>query len=122
MLRDLNLAVPASDMRRIDVLASGLPGRSGVQVAIDATLRCAVRADGTAHPRADWEDGAVLQQARLDKMDRYPEFVDGVRCQLLVMGVEAGGRIGEDTLEFISGLAYSRAQCAPSYLRRAAAL
>ena len=38
-LRDLNVQVPATDARRVDVLAGHLPCRQGRQLAIDVTRR-----------------------------------------------------------------------------------
>eukprot|EP00973_Karenia_brevis_P071655 9958237-Karenia_brevis.AAC.1 len=39
LLRDMSLSVPASDDRRIEVLAQGLPCMGGAQLAIDVTMR-----------------------------------------------------------------------------------
>ena len=41
-LRDMNVAVSATDMRSIEVLAIGLPLHHGAQLAVDITLRSAL--------------------------------------------------------------------------------
>ena len=64
LLRDMNVDVPASDGRRIEVLAQDLPCFSGTQLAIDITLRSPLTSAGEAHPNAADTDGAVLFQAR----------------------------------------------------------
>ena len=56
----LNLGVPLSDGRRLEVVANGLPGFGGVQVAVDATLVSPVRRDGTNRPA---EPGLALREA-----------------------------------------------------------
>ena len=62
-LRDLNLDVPASDGRRKEVVANGLPLWQGAQVAVDATPVSPVRRDGQPRPRADQQPGLALAQA-----------------------------------------------------------
>ena len=52
-LRDLNVAVPAGDTRKIEVIANGLALYNGKQLAIDTTVVNAPRRDGTAHVGAD---------------------------------------------------------------------
>ena len=47
-LRDMNLTVPATDEREVEVVASGLPLQHGAQLAIDVTLRSALTSFGTA--------------------------------------------------------------------------
>ena len=86
-LRDLNLDVPASDGRRIEVVANGLPLWQGAQVAVDATVVSPVRRDGQPRPRADQQPGLALAQA-VDRKDRtYPELRQARRCRLVVFGV-----------------------------------
>ena len=73
LLRDMNVDVPASDGRRIEVLAQDLPCFSRTQLAIDMTLRSPLTsASAEAHPNAADTDGAVLLQARRDKETNTP--------------------------------------------------
>ena len=58
-LRDMNIAVPASD-ERIEVLSSGLPLVHGAQMAVDITLRSALTSRGEARPNVANVNGAVL--------------------------------------------------------------
>ena len=58
--------VGLADKRRIAVIAEGLPVCAGTQLAIDTTLVCTRRCDGSTRPRAVNEDCVVL----------------GVSCQL----------------------------------------
>ena len=51
-LRDMNLSVPATDERAIEVLASGLPINQGAQLAVDITVRSALTVGGRACPNA----------------------------------------------------------------------
>ena len=97
-LRDMNVGVPASDGRRIEVFAQDLPCYAGTQLAIDITLRALLTSAGEAHPGAADTDGAVLIQARRDKETTYPELAGG-RCKLVVVGIETGGRWAEEGVE-----------------------
>ena len=119
-LRDLNMTVPASDERAIEVIASGLPCYGGRQLAIDITIRSAIDRNGCAKPQAYWLDGACLAEPRVDKEEKYPEFAGSSRCELVVLAIEAGGRFSTETQEFIRKLADSKARSCPSYLRGAA--
>ena len=87
--------------RPIEVLASGLPCFNGAQLAVDVTLCSTLRADGTARPRAHWQDGAALEDAKERKEETYPELVNGRRCRLQVLGLETGGRMPPEGPTFL---------------------
>ena len=88
MLRDMNIAVAATDQRAIEVLASGLPLHRGVQLAVDITIRCAHTAESRAcstMPRPRTEPFSRLRvQRRLQDM---PNSCMSDRCRLVVVGV-----------------------------------
>ena len=118
LLRDLNVAVPAGDTRKIEVIANGLPLWGGKQLAIDTTVVSALTGRGRARGRAP---GVALAQARGRKEARYPELVDPAsRCKLVVLGLEVGGRWSEEAVSFVQLLARHRAQECPRLLRRSA--
>ena len=120
-LRNLNVAeVGVRDDRRLEVVASGLPAHRGAQVAVDATLVSPLTRKGTARPRAHWEDGAALKDARKDKAKTYPELLTSRRCRLVTAGMEVGGRWDEEAYQFLLELAQAKAQEAPPVLRGAA--
>ncbi len=116
-LRDLNIAVRASDLREIEVIASGLPIFGGAQLAVDVTLRCVLGRDGQPRPQSDWKDGALTDAARRDKEQKYHELTSGSRCRLVVLALETGGRFSPETVEFIRQLADAKALGVPEYLR-----
>ena len=58
-LRDMNISVPATDERAIEVLASGLELNHGAPLAVDIIVRSAVTACGRARPNASIVDGQV---------------------------------------------------------------
>ena len=119
-LRDMNVAVSATDMRSIEVLATGLPLHHGAQLAVDITLRTALTSASHACPSAATIDGAVLVKARADKERKYAELVNGDRCRLVVIGVETGGRWSDEVVTFLDHLASARAREAPPILRGSA--
>ena len=114
-LRDMNLSVATSDLRRIEVLAQDLPCFGGAQLAVDVTLRSALAGNGVAQPRAAEEDGAILLQARVDKENKYPELLNG-RCRLVVVALETGGRWSSEAVDFIWQLAQAKAPEVPSFI------
>ena len=89
LLRDLNIVVPVTDHRRIEVIANGLPFWGGKQLAIDTTVVSVLTGLGLARSR--WE-GQAIHEAENDKRRRFHELVDGDRCHLLAMAFEVAGR------------------------------
>ena len=121
-LRDMNLDVPVTDERRIEVVANGLPIWRGAQLAVDTTLVCPARADGAPRPQADQVPGLALRDARRRKRRQtYRELRRARRCRLVVLGFEVGGRWHEESVDFVRRLARARALQAPAYLQRATA-
>ena len=114
----MNLDVPVSDERRIEVVANGLPLWHGSQLALDATTR-----RGEAHPRADVQPSCAVAAAARRKRTQtytYPELDRARRCRLVVVGVEVGGRFGTEAVQFLRLLAGHRAASVPAHLRSAA--
>ena len=64
LLRDLDVPVPLTDSRRLEVVCDGLPLFRGAQLAIDTTLVSPVCSNGEARGRNAVEDGAALSSAR----------------------------------------------------------
>ena len=109
-LRDLNVDVPATDGRRIEVVANGLPLWRGAQIAVDTTLVSPLQRCGEPRPGADVEPGCALRHAEARKHRTYPELRAGGqgRCRLVVFGMEVGGRFSPNALAFIRRLARPR--------------
>ena len=121
-LRDLNLGLPLTDGRRLEVVAHGLPAFGGVQVAVDVTLVSPLRRDGSSRSRADHEPGLALRTAAKRKHRvTYPEFQRARRCRLTVLALEVGGRWGEETEAFLHRIAQGRALASPAAQRTAVA-
>ena len=103
------------------MLASGLPMHHGAQLAVDIAMRSALTANGSAcSPNAAHTDGAVLLRARLVKERKYHELLDTERCHLVVVGVEVGGRLSTESVDFVTDLAGSKSQEAPPLLKGSA--
>ena len=120
-LRNLNLLdVGVRDDRRVEVTASGLAVHGGAQLAVDATLVSPLTRNGQARPRAHWQDGAALKDAKKNKANTYPELLHSRRCRLVTAGMEVGGRWEEDAYDLLLGLAKAKAEEAPKLLRGSA--
>ena len=89
----------------------------GAQVAVDAILVTPLTRQGQARPRAHWQDGAALLNARKDKAKKYPELLRSHRCRLVTAGMEMGGRWEDGTYELLLDLARAKAKKAPKLLR-----
>ena len=121
-VNSLNLGISRpDDSRRIEVIADGLPLFHGEQLAVDATLVCALRRDGAARPGAATRDGVALAAARKRKERTYPELAGGQgRARLVVLGLEVGGRWSGEAWTFVRLLAKARAREELPLMRRAA--
>ena len=58
LVRDMDLDVPVTDNRRLEVVVDGFPLRGG---AVDTTLVCALHADDTPRRGAAASDGVALK-------------------------------------------------------------
>ena len=121
-LKDMNVQVAAEDARRIEVLAQDLPCHGGAHLAIDVTLRGVVTAQGEAQPHAADRDGIVLEQARRENENTYPELVGSGRCKLVVLAIETGGRWSAEAVQALRQLSCAKAREAPSFMRVPVAL
>ena len=120
MIRDMNLDAPATDARRIEVLANGLPLWQGAQAAVDTTLVSPLTRDGAPRPGADRTAGSAVAAAANRKWrETYPEMAVARRCKLVVVGIEVGGRFGAEAAAFLRKLAVARAREVPARLRSA---
>ena len=79
-LPDMNVHVPATHEREVEVLAAGLPIHHG-------STSC-----GAPRPNAAAVNGAVLTHVRRDKEGRYSELLAAERCCLVLIALETGGR------------------------------
>ena len=110
LLRDLNIVVPVTDQRRIEVIANGLPFWGGKQLAVYTTVVSALSGRGVARGR--W-DGQAIHEAQL---------VDGSRCHVLVMAFEVAGRGSHEGVTFLQSLAWYKSLSVPRVLRRSTQL
>jgi hypothetical protein len=121
LLRNLNVAgISGHDSRNLEVVANGLPLWGGAQLAVDTTLVCPVRRDGTPQPGAATTDGRQLQTARARKEQKYRELLESRRCRLVVLALEVGGRWSEEAVRFVRLLAKAKARTIPQLVRSAA--
>ena len=114
---DINIDVPVSDARCIEVVAHGLPLWHGAQLALDATIVSPVTRAGEPQPGADTRPGAAVHAAARRKRDK---LTPSSRARLVVIGVEVGGRFGSEAASFLRHLARHRAASLPPPLRAAA--
>ena len=120
-LSRMNLAVPVTDARQIEVLANDLPLWHGAQLAVDVTLVSPLGRTGQVRHASDANPGAAILAASQRKREHtYPEFSGSRRCHLIILGLEVGGRWGEEAADFLRALAHARARTAPALLRSAA--
>ena len=120
-LRDTTLLnVQASDGRRVEVVASGLPVAQGVPVAVDATVVSPVRADGRALPKASWLKGSTFSKAERLKQQTYPELVGSSVLALKTVAAEVGGRWSKQAVKLVEEVASARARTEVSSFRRGA--
>ena len=111
-LRDLDLPVPCTDARRLEIVADGLLLFGGAQLAVDTTLVSAIRGDG--RPQAGV---AITEAARKKRVVTYLELIGtGGRTRLVVLAAEVGGRWSQEAFSFVSQLARAKARSEPRIL------
>ena len=101
--------------------AKGLPLHQGRTVGDRYHLEVGVDDRGTMSGGAT-TNGAALQSARQEKQAKYSELLEGHRSGLIVVGVETGGRFGQEAVDFVDSLAAAKARDSPHILRRSAHL
>ena len=122
MMRDMDLAVQATDGRQLDGVAYGLPLFGGVPLCGDATLVSPLDARGQCKYGSDSENGAALHAACRRKARRYPELHQGSRGRLVCLGCEVGGRWSHEAWKLLQHLSASKCRTAPGALQRSARL
>ena len=118
MLRDMNITVSALDERKVEVLAIRFAAELRSQLAIDVTLRSALKACGAPAINAARVDGAGFTQARRDKELNYHELVECARCLL----AETGCRWSQEAVNFVDSLASARSREALQVMQRSSFL
>ena len=77
------------DALRLEVVVDGLEFFYGAQLAVDATLISALRAEGTVSRKGATIGGEALRRARARKERIYPEVAgEGGRAKLVVLAAE----------------------------------
>jgi hypothetical protein len=121
-IRDSALpGIAASDGRRLELVATGLPLFRGVPLGVDVTLVSPLHADGSVWAGAEQRPGVALARAERNKERTYPELVDSPVLRLITVACETGGRWNAATESLLSDLAHARAREAPARVRQAAA-
>ena len=94
LVRDTNLRSDPDDLRRLDLVCSGLPGVfEGKPLFMDATCVSPVHGDGRPMPRAHRENGAALSaKDNVTRETDYPDINRSPHAQLLSLSVETYGR------------------------------
>ena len=107
-LHDMNLDAPATDGRRLEVVANGLHVWRGAQVAVDTTLVSPLQRDGQPRPRGrGWR---CSRPRRANTARTLNSWARGVRCRFAVLGMEVGGRISSGASAFLRRLARAGAK------------
>ena len=122
-LRDTSLpGIAASDGRRLEVVATGLPLFNGVPLGVDCTVVSPLHADGSVWCQADVRPGVAIERGERAKETTYPDLVDSDRLRLTTLACEIGGRWSQSTVDVVRALAKAKARQAPQRVRVAAQL
>ena len=119
LVRDMDLDVPVTDNRRLEVVVDELPLRGGAQLAVDTTLVCALHADGTPRRGAAASDGVALKAARRRRKRPTRNWLAPTVEQSLSWW-QWEERWSSETRSFLSQLARARARQEVPLLRRRA--
>ena len=111
------LGVPATNGRRLEVVATGLPLARGVLLGVDVTMVSVLHADGEAGTRVAATAGVAIARAEAAKSGTYPELDGSGVVRLTTLACETGGRWSEAAADTIAQLAVLRARAAPKHLQ-----
>ena len=121
-LRDMGLGLPASDNRRLEILATSTTLAGGIPIGVDSTCYSVLHADGSPWKDAATIPGIALKRADSSKATTYSILVDSPIVRLLTLACETGGRWSEDCVKTVATLAAARARSSPEHLQRQARL
>ena len=109
MLRDLDVAQPPVDGRRLEIVVDGLP----TSPAPNSQSTPPRHRDGRATRGAASTPGVALRRARRRKEQTHPELHgNGGRACLVVLAAEVGGRWSNEAAQFLGELAAFKASTA----------
>jgi hypothetical protein len=120
MLNEMNLGVPANDLRRIDFIAYGLPAYTGLPIAGDSSMVSPVTGDGKPiNGRAATHPGEAIHRREQVKYEKYHEFHSNriaPQAYFIPLVCEVGGRWGDICGEVVRLLAKGKSRDAPACL------
>ena len=91
LLRSTHAPVPAEDMRRLDLIVTGLNIFRGIPLFCDATCITVITGRGAARSGCTRNDGGALRQAERSNNNTYREVIDSKLGRLCCLGVEVLG-------------------------------
>ena len=97
-----------------------LPLWGGEQLAVNTTLVCPLRRNGTPQPGAATTGEAQLRTACARKLQKYHELLVSRRCRLAILDLEVRFRWSEEAGNFIRLLAKAKARAVPPVVHPAA--
>ena len=117
-LRDTALpSIEASDGRRLEVVATGLPVHRGVPLGVDVTMVSPLHMKGEPWARADSVAGTAIRRAERDKRSTYRDLVGSPVLRPTTVACEVGGRWSQDTADLIESLVGAKSRSAAPRLR-----
>ena len=120
-LAHTHLRRSADDLRRLDIISSGISGvYSGKPLFMDITCVAPVTGRGMPKPRAANENGAAnTDKDNATRNVDYPDIHASPHATLLSLSVETFGRWGNDSIELIRQLARAKTNNLPDVLKHA---
>ena len=110
-----NFMVRDMDLRRLEVVADGLPLFGGVQLAVDTTLVSPLHCGRQDVTQPPWTE---LYLGRHEEVTYLELVAPRARARLVVWAGEVNGRWSEETRVFLSLLAKARARSETPVVRR----
>ena len=122
MMHDTNVPVAPGDMRRLDLIVTGLNVHRGLPLFCDVTVLTPLSATGEPRGGTSNQGGSLLEHATAENNGTYIEVIDSGLGHLLCLGSEVYGRWSTQCVDLVPALARERCRGLHPRIRRGAAL
>jgi len=122
VLATTHIPMPPGDLRRVDLVVTGLTVARGLPLFCDVTVVSPITRTGLPRPGTSNKGGALLEAAERENNATYHEVLDTGLGSLECLGAEVFGRWGHQCISLVPGLARERTRDLHQRIRRGALL
>jgi len=122
LLADTHVPVPPGDLRRLDVIVTGLNVSRGLPLFCDITVVSPISRNGVPRAGTSNRGGRLLELADEDNRVTYSPVIESGLGALYCLGCEVYGRWGQPCIDLMQALVRERSRLLHPRVRRGVAL